>query len=150
MRQILVGFSVLFIGSHAVAQTAAPTVAPESVILARQAVMDLQAATTGALKRTLDAKGDVKPLKDGADAIAKSAQVIPALFPAGTDKGGNTKALPAVWSDRAGFEQAAANLGKAAQALSAAAASGDEAATANAFRDLGQACGNCHRNFRAR
>lgn len=146
MRHVLVGISVVFIASHAIAQT----VPSESVILTRQAVMDLQAAATGATKRTLDAKGDVKTLKDGAEAIAKSARVIPALFPPGTDKGGNTKALPEVWSDRAGFEQAAANLGKAAQALSAAAVSGDEAATADAFRNLGQACGNCHRTYRAR
>jgi len=123
---------------------------PDNVILARQALMSLQYAFAGASKRTIDAKGDVKPLKDGAECIAKFAAVIPSLFPPGTEQGRNTKALPAIWSDRAGFEQAAATLQGAAQKFSAAAASGDQAATADAFKALGQACSDCHKTYRAR
>lgn len=74
---------------------------------------------------------------------------FPALFPPGSDNNGS-KALPSVWADRAGFEAAAANAVSAAGALRNAAASGDAAATAQAVRAMGGACGACHRNFRGR
>jgi cytochrome c556 len=74
---------------------------------------------------------------------------LPALFPPGSDQG-ETRALPAVWSDRAGFEAASAGAAAAAGRLQQAMAGGDTAATAAAFREMGGSCGTCHRNYRGR
>ena len=49
-----------------------------------------------------------------AKAIAKWTAVIPTLFPKGTETGGNTKALPEIWSDPAGFQKIAAAATEAA------------------------------------
>jgi cytochrome c556 len=71
------------------------------------------------------------------------------LFPAGSDKG-ETKALPTVWSDWAGFQAASKNADAAFDKLAVAAGSGDQAALATAFADTGKACGACHEKFRAK
>ena len=90
--------------------------APSVVVAARKAGYDLQGAIMGDLKRAVDAHTEeVKPFKPNAEAIVAWAKVIPTLFPPGTEK--NTKALPGVWSDRAGFEKAAAHLAAVAETL---------------------------------
>ena len=72
------------------------------------------------------------------------------MFPPGSDHGDNTKALPAIWTDRAGFEKAAQNLETQAAKLEQIAASGDQAAFATQVQVLGEACGTCHKQFRAK
>ncbi len=61
-----------------------------------------------------------------------------------------TKALPLIWTDPAGFANAAANLGAAADKLAAAAKADDKAAFADALMGVGQACGACHNKYRAK
>ena len=56
------------------------------------------------------AKGDVKTLEIPAKAMARWIKQFPTLFPAGSEQGHDTKALPAIWSDTAGFQKAAGNL----------------------------------------
>jgi len=118
-------------------------------IAARKAGMDLTAAATGALKRAVDAKAEVKPLKGTAEAIAAWAKAYPGLFVAGSDKG-DTKATAEAFSDKAGLEKASMALNAAALKVSAAADAGDAAAFATAFGEMGAACGGCHKTYRAR
>src|SRR6185437_5933561 len=126
------------------------TVPADSLIAARQAGMDLQVALAGAIKRGIESKAEVKPFKDAGDGIAAWGKAIPGLFPAGTEKGHKTRALPVIWSDRAGFEKAAANLTEAAETMAKAAEAGNSAEFATAFQATGQACAACHRTYRAR
>jgi cytochrome c556 len=56
--------------------------------------------------------------------------------------------LPTVWSDRAGFEKAAADYASAADAMAAAAKAGDKDAFTAAFEQTGAACGACHKVYR--
>jgi cytochrome c556 len=70
-------------------------------------------------------------------------------FPNGTDAG-NTRALPAVWSNRAGFNAAYAALPPQLAALRSAAEAGNVSGFATALQQTGAACGACHRQFRAR
>lgn len=85
-----------------------------------------------------------------ADIEAIAAQ-IPTFFPEGTsleDVDGKVGAKPEIWSDWAGFEQAAAALGNQASALEVAAGTGDADAMAAQFKLVGESCGGCHSKFR--
>lgn len=76
-----------------------------------------------------------------------------ARFPAGTAQGTpglDTRALPAIWTDRAGFDRAEAALPARLVALREAAASGNVAAFQAATQQAGAACADCHRPYRAR
>jgi cytochrome c556 len=59
-----------------------------------------------------------------------------------------TKAREGIWTNKSDFDAKAAELTKAAEALTAAAKSGDKAATLKAAGAVGKACGNCHDSFR--
>ena len=78
-------------------------------------------------------QGEAKSACCGGDAAVK-----PGACPA--DKG-ETKALPTVWSDSAGFQAASKNAEAAFDKLSVAAGSGDMAALTAAFGDAGPAAG---------
>ena len=120
------------------------------LIAVRQAMMSLQNGDFAFIRSVVAAKGDVKPLEVPARAIAKLAAVIPTLFPAGSEKGGDTKALPEIWSDPAGFQKIALALGEAATKLAVAAKAGDADEVAADTKLLGEQCGACHKAYRAK
>lgn len=119
-------------------------------IAVRQAVMSLQGGDFAYIRAVLAAKGDVKPLEVPAKAIIKSTAVIPTLFPKGTENGGDTRALPEVWSDPTGFQKIAAAATDAATKLAAAAKAGDADEVAADTKLLGEQCGACHKAYRAK
>jgi cytochrome c556 len=96
----------------------------------------------------IGADADIVPLKDAADAIEALGMAIPELFPEGTERGLNTRALPAVWSDRAGFERAAGNLAEAARRMATAAATDNRPEFAKANLETVAACSTCHMAYR--
>ena len=134
------------LGSWAVAQQSPGF----DVIVTRQNGQDLVYAVTSDMKRAVAAKEEVKPYEDGAKAISSWAKQFPTLFPPGSDKGHDTKALPAIWSDRAGFEKAAATLSDAAAKLAVYAKANDKVAFADQFETMTKACAACHRAYRAK
>jgi len=82
--------------------------------------------------------------------IATRARTTVNLFPRGTgpEAGVTTRALPAIWANASQFVQLQRNLIAAADALNAAAASGNTAALPGAARELGATCKACHDQFR--
>lgn len=128
----------------------AQTTSPADIILIRQAAYALNGGTFAGLKAAVEAKSDVKPLAARADALAKWGRAIPLAFPAGSDTGNPTKALPAIWSDRAGFEKAAANFTEAAEKLSILAKAGDTDGFAAQWKVTGDTCSACHKEYRAK
>ncbi len=70
------------------------------------------------------------------------------LFPPGSDKG-DTKAPENVWTDRAGFEAAAASFEKSV-AEGVANGATDEASFKTAFAAAGEGCRSCHQTFKMR
>jgi len=123
--------------------------AQADVIKQRQDNRKETAATMRSIKGVIDAKGDVKAVVASAAKLKQLELAFDKLFPAGSDKG-ETKALPAVWSDMAGFQAASKNADAAYDKLAVAAGSGDLAAVTAAFGDTGKACGACHDKFRAK
>ena len=159
MRKLVAGVVVagLMLAPELVtAQGAAPAAAPGTaatpaqVVATRQGGMAMVGSITDLMKAAVAAGADPKAYQEPAAALAKWGTAYPSLFPDGTQNVGDTKALPAIWSDPAGFEKADAAFVQASTALAEAAKSGDKAAFAAAFMDEGKACGGCHRNFKAR
>ena len=116
----------------------------------RQAGQDLLAGDYSGIKAVIAAKGEVKSLEKPAEAMARWIRQFPTQFPPGSEQGHNTKALPAIWSDPAGFEKAAVTMAEASDKLAAMAKAGDAEGVATQFKAVGDACGACHRQFRAR
>jgi cytochrome c556 len=123
--------------------------AQDDVIKQRQENRKQAGATMRAIKGVIDAKGDVKTIVPQAAKLKELEMAFVKMFPAGSDKG-DTKALPTVWSDSAGFMAADKNADAAYDKLAAAAGSGSLEATTAAFGDAGKACGACHEKFRAK
>src|SRR5262245_57171096 len=82
--------------------------AQADVIKQRQENRKETAATMRAIKGVIDAKGDVKAIVPQAAKLKTLETAFVKMFPAGSDKG-ETKALPTVWSDSAGFAAASKN-----------------------------------------
>ena len=122
------------------------------VIAARQAGMKQNGANMGAIKKGLDAGGDLTSLASNAQGIADFGRKIGASFPTGSgpESGVKTRAMPEIWVSKADFEKAAANLVTQADTLMAALKANDKAAATAAFGATGGTCGACHRTFQAK
>lgn len=70
-----------------------------------------------------------------------------AAFGPGTDKG-ETRALPAIWTEQAKFKQGADDMQAAVSQLNAAAKTGNLDAIKTAFGAAGKSCNACHDAYR--
>jgi cytochrome c556 len=131
----------------ALAQAPPAGLTPEQIVAARQSAYVLSGANFAAMKFAAEAGADVHQLVFPARALARWARTLPSLFPAGTNLP-NSKALPAVWSDRAGFEARAAAYAEAARLMAEAAQSGDRAAFLARWTETRAACSACHDTYR--
>ncbi|MCC6888589.1 MAG: cytochrome c [Hyphomicrobiales bacterium] len=77
----------------------------------------------------------------------ETAQALPKLFPDNSKSGGETRALPKIWSDKNGFNAQIAVFAKAA-AEGKAKATTLEGLKA-AFPAVTKACNDCHEDYRA-
>lgn len=79
--------------------------------------------------------------------LSQTGHVLPAFFPDGSGEG-ETRAAPAIFSDREGFAAAAAKLATDADAaIAATEANGLEGLQAS-FQAVGSNCGACHGAYR--
>lgn len=148
MRAGWIGLVALAVGTAGVAWAQVPA-APFNVIETRQAGQDLLAGTFTGIIQGVRHQADVKAFGNSAAAMARWMKQFPTTFPTGSDKG-RTKALPTVWTDQAGFQQAAANFVEAAAKLSQLAKAGDTEGFDAQVRMVGDACDACHNKFRAK
>jgi cytochrome c556 len=121
---------------------------PEQIVAARQSAYALSAGSFVAMKAAAEAGTDTHGLVLPARTLARWARTLPSLFPEGTNLP-SSKALPTVWSDRAGFEARAAAYATAAQALAEAAQGGDRAVFLQRWGELRTTCGACHDAYRS-
>ena len=118
-------------------------------VKARQGVMWVQAINLGTLGAM--AKGEMEYDAEAATSAAKSLHAtsmidIATLFPEGSQ--GDTRALPAIWEDMDGFQEAWDAFGAAAEKAAAEAGNGKEA-LGPLMGALGGSCGGCHDDYRA-
>ena len=150
-RYLILGALMTMLGSaQSQAQGSGIPLAPDDIVAMRKAMMDLQQGVLGAMKAGVEQKVDVKPFKPGAEGLASSAKVISAMFPPGTEKANGTKALPAIWSDKADFAAKGKALQDAAEKLVTLASAGDTTGFAAQFAEVGKTCGACHRQYKAK
>ena len=135
----LFALSTLFITSQAFAQA--------DVNEKRQSLMKSQSAATKAIKGAVEAK-DYATVETKAKDLMGTADKIVDHFPKGSTAG-KTKALGAIWEKSDDFAKGAKNLRKAASELADAAKSRDEAAVGVKVKGVSDACGGCHKPFRA-
>lgn len=126
---------------------AAPAWAQGDVIAARRDGLKGIARQMEGIKAVVDQRGDTRGSAAGISDMIQFFEGFPARFPAGSGTG-ETRALPAIWTDRAGFETANSNMVAQLRSLQAAASAGDQAAFAAAFQQTGATCGACHRPYR--
>lgn len=135
-----IGLSVATAGGLALAQA--------DVIKARQEGMKAQGAAMAAIKKVVDENGPAANAVAPAETIAATSGKVPALFPAGSDKGAETWAKPEIWANKADFDAKAMGAKAAAEKLAASAKAGNMDAVKADFAALGGTCGACHRPYR--
>ena len=129
---------------------AAPALAQDGqgAIDYRQKVMSGFGTDMGAIgdimKHGLPAQGNIE---GHAKSLVLRADLIAAAFTTQVTDG-PTDAKPGIWEDTTGWEEAIAAFRAEAEAMVAAAQSGDMAKIGGQMRPLGQSCGGCHKNFR--
>jgi len=120
---------------------------PEQIVAARQAGYFLSGGSFASMKFAAEAGADVRQLVFPARALARWARTLPSLFPAGTQLP-SSKALPEIWSDRAGFEARASAYAESAGRLAEAAQSGDREAFLARWAETRATCSACHDSYR--
>lgn len=82
------------------------------------------------------------------DVLVENGEAFPALFPPGTETGHDTRALPAIWENKADFEAQTRDMVEAARAAKGPAQDGLDAFRP-AFQRIGATCRDCHTDYRA-
>ncbi|MBM3591150.1 MAG: cytochrome c [Alphaproteobacteria bacterium] len=125
----------------------APALAQGDVITARRDGLKGVARHMEGIKAVVDQRGDPRGTGMAIADMIRFFEGFPARFPAGSGSG-ETRALPTIWTDRAGFEAANGNMVTQLRALQTAANAGDQTAFGAAFQQTGATCGACHRPYR--
>lgn len=118
-------------------------------IAARKENRKQSGAAMRAIKAVIDKGGPVAEAQPHAAKLKELGVAHGKLYPAGSDKG-ETKALPVIWTDMAGFQAANNASNDAIDKLAAAIGSGDLKAVTDAHGAVGRTCGACHEKYRAK
>lgn len=121
--------------------------ASADVVSQRKEGFKAHASNMKAVKAAVDS-GTASAAVDPAKAMVAWAKQIPEMFPEGSGTG-DTRALPAIWSDWAGFEKVFTDHLAAVEKLAAVAEAGDAAALGEQLKATGGTCGACHKAYRA-
>lgn len=125
-------------------------VKPDVLVKQRQAVMTLQGKYFGPIAGM--ASGKVTPYN--ADVVARSATYLENLAQMAWDgfhesaKGEKSRALPAIWEQKAKFDELAQRLQTETIKLGQVARAKDEAGVKQQYAAVGKVCGACHESFR--
>jgi cytochrome c556 len=150
-RWIVLSGAWIILGPAGLPQENARAVSGPDAITARQATMDLCVIAVRSIDGAMKAGGEAKSQGFAAAGLAKWAKALPGMFPPGTGKGetsASTQALAAIWKDRAGFDQAAANYAAATARLASLAGTNDTAGFTKQLEEVNQACSSCHTRYK--
>ena len=122
---------------------------PEDAIKYRKASFTVMASHFGRIGAMANGRMpfDARQAADSAAIVETMARLPWEAFGPGTDKG-DTRALPAIWSEPAKYKAASDKLVAESAKLNAAAKTGNLDAIKTAFGAVGQSCKACHDDFR--
>lgn len=123
---------------------------PEDAIKYRQNALFVMSQHFGRLGAMANGKVpfDAKAAADNAAVVSEMAKLPWAAFGPGTDKGGNTKAKPEIWTEQAKFKEGGDKLILESGKLAAATKTGNLDALKTAFAATAETCKSCHDGFR--
>jgi cytochrome c556 len=123
---------------------------PEDAVKYRQSAFTVMANHFGRIGAMANGRVpfDAAAAQANADIVVAMSKLPYTAFGEGTDKVGNTRALPEVWSKRADFDAGAKKMQDEVVKLQAAAKSGNLDQLKAAFGDTGKSCKGCHDNYR--
>jgi len=123
---------------------------PEDAIKYRQSAMFIQSQHFGRIGAMVSGKApfDAAAAAENAAIVADMSKLPWAGFMPGTDKGGNTKAKPEIWTEQAKFKETNEKLMAETAKLAAAAKTGNLDNLKTAFAATADTCKSCHDNFR--
>ncbi len=123
---------------------------PEDAIKYRQSALFVMGQHFGRVGAMVNGRVpfDAKVAAENADVVAAMSKLPWAGFGPGTDKGGNTKAKPEIWTEQAKFKELNEKLVAETTKLSAAAKTGNIDNLKTAFGATAAACKACHDVYR--
>jgi len=129
----------------------APALKPETQVKLRQAAYDMMNYALGGLDAMVEGKRPYDRDEAGrlADLLAHTAQFPRRFFGEGTGEG-KTRAKPEIWTHRADFDAKMDEMVTEAAKLPAAARGGNLAALKSQVNAVGDACDQCHDNYRVK
>ena len=122
---------------------------PEDAVKYRKAALNVMANHFGRIGAMANGRTpfDAKAAAESAAIVETMSKLPWEGFAAGTDKG-DTRALPAIWTEQAKFKEGADRLQAETAKLNAAAKTGNLDAVKTAFGAVGQSCKACHDAYR--
>lgn len=125
---------------------------PEDAIKYRQSALSVMGTHFGRVGAMVNGRVpyDAKVAADNADIVSEMAKLPWAAFGPGTDKGGNTRAKPEIWTEQAKFKEYSEKLVAESSKLAAAAKTGNLDALKTAFGATAGSCKACHDAFQTK
>ncbi len=125
---------------------------PEDAIKYRQSALSVMGTHFGRIGAMVNGRVpfDAKVAADNADIVAEMAKLPWAGFGPGTDKGGNTRAKPEIWTEQAKFKEYSEKMVAETAKLSVAAKAGNLDTLKTAFGATGATCKACHDAYQAK
>lgn len=123
---------------------------PEDAVKYRKSAFSVMGTHFGRLGAMANGKVpfDAKAAADNAAVVNTLAKLPWAAFGPGTDKVGDTKAKPEIWTEQAKYKEGGDKLVAEAAKLEAAAKTGNLDALKTAFAATAETCKSCHDSFR--
>lgn len=125
---------------------------PEDAIKYRQSALFVMGQHFGRIGAMANGRipFDAKAAAENAEIVADMAKLPWVAFGPGTDKGGNTKAKPEIWTEQAKYKEAGDKLVAESAKLAAAAKTGNLDSLKTAFAATADTCKACHDAYRAK
>ena len=142
-------FRTLFAAALIGAAGFAPAIAADEPQVVRQEMMKKVGGATGAMAKMVKGESDfdAAAVLAALTTMSEVAGSFGEYFPEGSETGFETEAAPAIWSDRAGFDEQIAAF-KADADAGIAAAPADLDGLKAVFGPLTKNCGTCHETYR--
>lgn len=149
MTRNILGLAISVLAFGAAWGADQPAVSLDDPAAVRQQIMSNVGKAAGHLAAMAKGETPYDPrLADAAFRTINTASLgFGVMFPEGSETGADTEAAPAIWSDRAGFDEAVMSL-ETSSAAAIAAAPADAEAFTQAFGNVAGNCRACHDKYR--